>query len=67
MPVRAILMEQPRQKSLVLGALQFVDRMPRVFDEFLTHRYPLAQTVDAIGVVGAGEVDLVKSVVVPTQ
>ncbi len=52
-------------RSAVLRALQFVDRMPHVFDDFVTHRCPLAETDEAIEVVGSGETDLIKSVVMP--
>ena len=49
----------------VRQALDFVGRHPGVFDDFVTHRYGLQNTVDAIEIIGAADADLVKSVVVP--
>jgi alcohol dehydrogenase len=52
-------------RAAILSALSFVARSPGLFDEFVTHRYPLAQVPDAIEIVGARDPTLIKSVVEP--
>lgn len=53
-------------RAAVKRALQFATERSVLFDEFVTHRYELARTLDAIEVIGAADTELIKAVVTPT-
>ena len=53
-------------RAAVKRALQFATERHDVFDDFVTHRYDLDRTVDAIEMIGANDSELVKAVVTPT-
>ncbi len=54
-----------RESASVRRAMKFVEQMPGLFDDFVTHRHGLRDTVKAIEVVGSGDPSLIKSVVLP--
>ncbi len=51
----------------VRQALDFVGHHSGLFDNFVTHRFDLKDTVDAIEIIGANDADLIKSVVLPQR
>ena len=52
-------------RSAVQRGLTFATERREIFDPFVTHRFSLDDTVDAIEIVGSSDGDLIKSVVVP--
>ncbi|NNL85265.1 MAG: alcohol dehydrogenase catalytic domain-containing protein [Myxococcales bacterium] len=52
-------------RAAVKRGLAFATERREIFDAFVTHRYPLEETAEAIEVVGSGDPNLIKSVVLP--
>lgn len=52
-------------RAAVKRALYFATERRELFDDFVTHRYDLDRTIDAIEVIGANDTELVKAVVTP--
>lgn len=52
-------------RAALIRALRFLAANPSLFEGFVSHRYPLEQTTDAIEIVGKGDATLLKSVVEP--
>ena len=52
-------------RAAVKRALHFATERHELFDDFVTHRYDLDRTVEAIEVIGSNDSELIKAVVTP--